>query len=65
MFDLLSARYLTVEQLQLWDNYVHDKDLKAILKDYLNDVKKNAKVLENLMEMYSDKLYFQDNPDWN
>jgi len=55
MFDLLSAKYFVVEQVQFWENMAHDMDLKFLLVEYKKFIKKNIKVVEKMMKKYSIK----------
>jgi len=53
LWDMLQTRYGTVEQVKLFQNYVHDKDFKFLLtQNILKLFQKQINELETLMETY-------------
>ncbi len=53
IWNLLSAKYHGIDNVQLWYNYAHDMDLKKILKDFLKDLDEHVTLLEKELEKYS------------
>lgn len=55
IWHLLATKYSSLERLQIWDNYIHDLDLKIITRKYLVEVESNIHILEEKMKQYSIK----------
>ncbi|EEG76400.1 DUF3231 family protein [Dethiobacter alkaliphilus] len=53
LWDALSSRYDTIQQVQIWQNFVHDPDFHLLLKNSLMKVMdEQAKKIEELMDNY-------------
>ncbi|MCF8022829.1 MAG: DUF3231 family protein [Clostridiales bacterium] len=52
LWDILSAKYMAFERIQLWENYAHDTDLKYFLGSVLKSMQKNVRSLEKEIEKY-------------
>jgi hypothetical protein len=48
LWDMLQARYISIETYQLYINFVHDRDFVLLLKNHLKSFQKQAKKLGNL-----------------
>jgi len=54
---LLQSRYGTIEQIRIFQNYIHDKDFSLLLEHNLYEMaKKQMDELENLMNQYQISL---------
>ncbi|GAB6136885.1 DUF3231 family protein [Halanaerobaculum tunisiense] len=53
LWDVLKSKYDAIEKLELWEQFVHDQDLKLILQTFAKSFKKNVKTLENLLKEHS------------
>ena len=53
LWDALTSRYNTIQQVQIWHNFVHDKDFSLLLKHgYMELMDKQANKLEQIMNDY-------------
>lgn len=52
LWNLLSAKYHGIDNVQLWYTYAHDPDLKKIIKDFLKDLDEHVKLLEKELDKY-------------
>lgn len=55
LWDIAKSNYLHSERVLLWKNFAHDKDFLHILNFFLEDLKKDADILEEKMEKYGIK----------
>lgn len=55
LWDILKSKYFAKEQLKIWNNFAHDKDLQLLLHTYINSITKNIQLLEELLKEYSIK----------
>ncbi len=53
LWDTLSYKYLALERLLLWQNFVHDPDLKAVLAVEIKHLQRSIDTIEKLMQQYS------------
>lgn len=53
LWNLLSSKYHVINNVQLWHTYAHDKDLKILMKDFLEDLDEHTEQLEKELERYS------------
>jgi len=53
LWAILADRYIILERLNAIKNYAHDKDYILILETNINRFKKENKIVEKYMEMYS------------
>jgi hypothetical protein len=47
IWNLLKARYLSAQTVQLFNNFVHDRDLSIVLNTLLDHFKEQITILEN------------------
>lgn len=52
LWDTLKSNYMAVELMQMWQNFVHDSDFKAIIILLLKEVRENIRLLEALIEKH-------------
>ncbi len=52
LWDLLVARYKCIEETQIYQNYAHDADLKAMIKYGIDFLEKQINELERQMNLY-------------
>ena len=52
LWDMTTARYKCLEETQLYFNYAHDKDLKALLGFGLDFLEKQVNILEEQMNLF-------------
>ncbi|HBX22194.1 MAG TPA: DUF3231 domain-containing protein [Desulfotomaculum sp.] len=53
LWDALTSRYNTIQQVQIWHNFVHDKDFSLLVKHaYMELMDKQANKLEQTMNNY-------------
>lgn len=55
IWNLLRARYSSMETYQMLTNFVHDKELSILLKSHLDNFKHQVKILENRAETFKIK----------
>ncbi|WP_041667311.1 DUF3231 family protein [Acetohalobium arabaticum] len=53
LWNLLSSKYHIINNVQLWHTYAHDKDLKKLMKEFLEDLDEHTEQLEKELERYS------------
>jgi hypothetical protein len=53
LWDLLKSRYSALENLKIWSEYVHDRDLSLIIGRYSAHLEKNIGLLEKRLETYA------------
>lgn len=53
LWDLLKSKYYILENLETYEQFVHDVDLKIILANYIKTFRKNKHILEELMRRYA------------
>ena len=56
LWDMLRARYISIETYQLYINFVHDRDFVLLLKNHLNSFQQQAQKLEKLSEKHKVKV---------
>ncbi len=53
LWDALISRYNTIQQVQIWHNFIHDKDFSLLIKHtYMELMDKQATKLEKIMDDY-------------
>ncbi len=52
LWDILKTNYMAVELMQMWQNFVHDGDLKILIGLFLRDIRDDIKVLEEQIKKY-------------
>ncbi len=52
LWDILAAKYAEIEQIQIWENFAHDLDLKLLLGSLKADYTKEARNIENEMRKH-------------
>lgn len=53
LWDMLKSRYGAFENLKIWLEYVHDKDLTILMQEYVGNLSKDIKLLERLLSKHS------------
>lgn len=53
LWDILRSKYVVIEDLEAAEKFTHDKDLKIITRLYLNELKTNSNILEDMMKKYA------------
>jgi hypothetical protein len=53
LWDMVASKYLYIEKLELWENFVHDPDLKMQLGRLKKMLTKFVKMLERLMKQHA------------
>lgn len=53
LWDILKSKYYILENLETYEEFVHDLDLKMFLANYIKTFRKNAHILEDLMRRYA------------
>ncbi len=53
LWDILKSKYQILEQMQSYEVFTHDRDLKVILKKHIKELKENAKIIEELMDHFN------------
>ena len=56
IWDILRARYNSVESLHFFNNFVHDRDFSYIIKNLIKSYQKQVKKLEKLAKKYKLKV---------
>lgn len=52
LWGILASKYLVAEKLNMWNEFVHDLDLKVIIKILLNEIDENTNILEAQLKKY-------------
>lgn len=55
LWDILKSKYMTIERIQIWQNFTHDIELKALLKLYVQDLFSDKKLLEKELSKFAMK----------
>ncbi|MHB1418640.1 MAG: DUF3231 family protein [Bacillota bacterium] len=55
LWGVVRAYNIVVESAQIWDNYIQDPEFGYLLQKYIEDVKKDIRTMEEMMERYSIK----------
>ncbi len=56
LWDVLTADYVAIERIQIWQNYVDDIDLKYFINDFMEDLRSAVKSLEKKLESYGVRI---------
>lgn len=56
LWDMLRARYISIETYQLNINFVHDRDFVLLLENHIKSFQEQAKELENLSKKHKVKV---------
>ncbi len=55
LWDVLNSKYLVMDKMMLYENFVHDPDLKLVIQVLYKPLQKNINILEKEMEKYAIK----------
>lgn len=53
IWDILSSKYMTLDRIQVWEDFSHDQDLILALNAMKKPLKRNVRILERMMERYA------------
>jgi len=55
LWNILNSKYAAIERLNLWSNYIHDKDFLAFMRVYLNHLNAHKEILEKTLNQFGIK----------